>query len=117
VIQNGGNIHVMIQIVSTFFCAIPNLMMPKLDAFVFSHRQSQLLCGARWRFLSGTKAGDQDDALEVQAQVDSMDWRAGGCPVTKGVEKGMRGPTQVWWYPKLDRPSSLHTILKLWHVV
>jgi hypothetical protein len=38
-------------------------------------------------------------------------------PHPPGGGKGMCVPTQVWWYPNLDRPYSLHTAIKLWPVV
>jgi hypothetical protein len=85
---------------SQHFFAIPNLIAPKLDAFIFhtGTLNSSMCCPLS--FLVGYKGGAQVDALEVQAQVDNIDWRVENCPVTKGGRKGCVYPPKFGGIPR-----------------
>jgi hypothetical protein len=62
--------HVMVQIVSTFFCYTKFDIAQIGRVHIFAQAVSIIICGGRWSFLLGnTTGGAQVDALEVQAQV------------------------------------------------
>jgi hypothetical protein len=56
-----------------FFC-YPKFDYTQIGRVHFSHRQSQLFY-VPLAFLVGCKGGGEVNALEVQAQVNNMDWR------------------------------------------